>query len=49
MKVIQTCQKVVQYVSEAIGRIFAPNEEHYPATGIQPFEGELPKKSRWAD
>jgi hypothetical protein len=49
MKVIQACQRAIQYISEAVARIFAPNEEHYPATGVQPFEGEPFKGSGWAE
>lgn len=49
MKILQAGQRVIQYISEAVGRIFAPNEEHYPATGVQPFSGEVTRKSRRTD
>lgn len=30
----------IQFVSGAVIRIFGLNDDDYPATGIQPFEGE---------
>lgn len=38
---------VIQYFTEAIARIFSPNSDKYPNTGIQPFEGE--PLSDWID
>ncbi|PPS44059.1 hypothetical protein [Chroococcidiopsis sp. TS-821] len=32
--------RLVQYIWEAVSRIFGPSEDRYPATGVQPFEGE---------
>lgn len=49
MSIITLVRRVIQYVSEAVTRIFAPNDDHYPATGVVPFQGETHKKSRWAD
>ncbi|WP_017302111.1 hypothetical protein [Nodosilinea nodulosa] len=31
---------VMQYFAEAFGRIFGPDDNSYPATGVQPFEGD---------
>ena len=31
---------VVQYISEAVTRIFSPSDDAYPIIGIQPFSGE---------
>ncbi len=39
-----------QYFSVAIARIFGPNDNSYPAVGVQPFSGDLPRKqerSEW--
>ncbi len=36
---------IIQYFSAAISRIFGPDDNSYPATGVQPFEGESNKKS----
>ncbi|NJR56253.1 MAG: hypothetical protein HC768_17845 [Acaryochloris sp. CRU_2_0] len=33
-------QRGIQWISRAIFRIFSPTDDHYPATGIQPFEGD---------
>jgi hypothetical protein len=35
-----TFQRVIQYVFSAAMRIFTPNNDNYPATGVQPFEGD---------
>jgi hypothetical protein len=40
--------KMTQYISEAVMRIFAPNDDAYPNIGVQPFTGE-PYKKRTAD
>jgi hypothetical protein len=36
-------QKVINYISDAVSRIFGPRDDDYPATGVQPFEGDPPK------
>jgi hypothetical protein len=33
-------QRVGRYISGAVSRIFGPNDDNYPNTGVQPFEGE---------
>ncbi|AFY39559.1 hypothetical protein Lepto7376_3342 [[Leptolyngbya] sp. PCC 7376] len=33
-------ENIISYISQAIGGIFAPNEEPVPEIGTQPFEGE---------
>jgi len=38
-----------QYFSEAIARIFSPRDDEFPATGVQPFEGDIPKRSTSPD
>lgn len=35
---------IIKFISGAITRIFAPTDDEYPNTGVQPFEGELPPK-----
>ncbi|MFQ3680203.1 MAG: hypothetical protein SNJ60_06825 [Pseudanabaenaceae cyanobacterium] len=37
--------RMLQYLSEAIARIFGPNRDNYPATGPQPYTGNAPEKS----
>jgi hypothetical protein len=42
--------RMTKYISEAVARIFGPNDDSYPATGVQPFEGvpfEAGKNSDW--
>lgn len=36
-------QKVINYISGGVSRIFGPRDDDYPATGVQPFEGDPPK------
>ena len=31
---------VVEYLSDAIAKIFTPNKDNFPATGEQPYSGE---------
>lgn len=33
-------QRVIRYIASAVTRIFGPTDDNYPATGVQPFEGE---------
>lgn len=36
-------QQFMRYVSDAVApvtRIFSPTDDNYPATGVQPFEGD---------
>ncbi len=37
-------QKIVNFISGGVSRIFRPRDDDYPETGVQPFEGELPEK-----
>jgi hypothetical protein len=34
-------QKIVNYLSGGTTRIFTPTDDNYPATGVQPFEGDI--------
>jgi len=40
---------MTQYISEAVARIFGPNDDAYPPTGVQPFEGEPFKEGHGTD
>lgn len=40
MRISQILDNISQYISEAFARIFGPDDDAYPATGVQPFEGE---------
>lgn len=33
-------QQIIHYILAAVLRIFSPASDQYPATGVQPFEGE---------
>ncbi len=45
MKVSHILAQVGQYFSEAILRIFSPNQDIYPLIGTQAFDGEPYKES----
>lgn len=32
-------QKIINYISGAVTRIFGARDDDYPETGVQPFEG----------
>lgn len=39
----------IQYISEAVRRIFGPTDDEYPAIGVQPFAGEPDKQKHRSD
>jgi hypothetical protein len=49
MNVSKAFSEFLQHVSEAVARLFSPNDDRYPMVGVQPFEGEPYKQGRWAD
>ncbi len=48
MFVSRMLSNITQYISEAVMQIFAPVDDAYPNSGVQPFTGEI-YKSRTAD
>jgi hypothetical protein len=40
---------VIHFFSGAISRIFGPDDDQYPNTGVQPFDGEPNRKPRSLD
>lgn len=49
MEVVQSVQKTTQYLLEAVARWFAPDDDSYPATGMQPFSGDPHHRTGWDD
>jgi hypothetical protein len=43
---ISAFKQMIRYIAKAMARIFGPTDDQYPATGVQPFEGELPDKKK---
>jgi len=33
-------QQIIHYIFSTAFRIFNPTDDHYPETGVQPFEGD---------
>ena len=44
MKIATMLDRFIGYFSDAVTRIFGLDRDRYPATGVQPFEGEIDKK-----
>lgn len=44
--ILSASQRVVQDILGAVSRIFSPTDDQYPATGVQPFEGEISNKKK---
>jgi len=42
-------ERITQFISEAVARIFSPTDDEYPPTGVQPFEGEPYEKTKSSD
>lgn len=40
MSFYKLLESSIQYLSEAVARIFGPNDDIYPAIGVQPFSGD---------
>lgn len=38
--ILVTFFALVQYLTEGFARIFSPTDDHYPETGVQPFDSE---------
>lgn len=48
MNISRSLANGMRFVSEAVTRIFGPTDDHYPPTGVQPFEGKpAPKQKRF--
>jgi hypothetical protein len=39
--IINGVTQVITYILGAASRIFGPRDDNYPATGVQPFEGDI--------
>ena len=38
--IVSVPQQVIRNISSPAIRIFSPSDDNYPATGVQPFEGD---------
>ncbi|MBV6624554.1 MAG: hypothetical protein KI793_16715 [Rivularia sp. (in: Bacteria)] len=45
MFISKTLSNMAQYITEAVMRIFGPSDDAYPNSGVQPFTGEIYKRS----
>jgi hypothetical protein len=44
MRIATMLERFIGYFSDAASRIFGLDRNEYPATGLQPFTGEINKK-----
>jgi hypothetical protein len=44
MRIATMLERFIGYFSDAASRIFGLDRNEYPATGMQPFTGEINKK-----
>jgi len=49
MSLFRVIKDVIGYLSGAIVRIFGLNDDAYPETGVQPYQGEPSHKKRPSD
>lgn len=49
MRISRMIDSVLQYISEAVTRIFSPSDDAYPAIGVQPFAGDSFKQRQGAN
>ncbi|NEP16242.1 MAG: isochorismate synthase [Leptolyngbya sp. SIO4C1] len=47
MKISGWLNEALKYISEAVARIFGPDDDAYPNTGVQPYEGD--PYTNWKD
>ncbi len=40
MKMMQLMDSINTFFAEAIARIFSPNDDAYPNSGVQPYSGD---------
>lgn len=41
MNISRWLNNILKSLSEAVSRIFGPDDDAYPETGVQPFEGDI--------
>jgi hypothetical protein len=46
MRIATKLNELIGYFSDAAARIFGIDRNKYPAVGIQPFEGDVPKEDK---
>lgn len=49
MNIMKWFESLNNYFSEAIARIFGPNDDAYPSIGVQPFSGDPAPKAKQAE
>ena len=49
MNISKIFSAISQYISDAVARIFGPNDDEYPEVGVQPFEGDPYKEQSQAE
>ena len=40
MSITRRLEQILEYISDAVSKIFSPTHDDYPTIGVQPFKGE---------
>lgn len=49
MGIYNQFDSMIQFILEAVVRLFSPTDDAYPLTGVQPFSGEPLQKTKRAN
>ncbi|MEL6461337.1 MAG: hypothetical protein AAFQ91_24420 [Cyanobacteria bacterium J06621_15] len=41
--IVEIPQKLINFITNGVNRIFSPSDDDYPKSGVQPYEGDYSK------
>ncbi|OUL32813.1 hypothetical protein BV372_18380 [Nostoc sp. T09] len=44
--ILEVLERVIHPIYSSATRAFSPNDDNYPESGVQPYEGDPPAKNR---
>ncbi|MDZ7956641.1 MAG: hypothetical protein RMY34_01830 [Aulosira sp. DedQUE10] len=44
--IVELLERVIHSIYSSATRTFSPNDDNYPDTGVQPYDGDPPAKNR---
>lgn len=45
--IVEIPQKLINFTTNGVNRIFSPSNDDYPKSGTQPYEGDSPHKKHY--
>ncbi|QIR40070.1 hypothetical protein HCG51_27400 [Tolypothrix sp. PCC 7910] len=45
--IVEVTQQVIRYIYTGATSTFTPSNDNYPATGVQPYEGDPPEQKHF--